>query len=433
MRSIVPSTGAQALSRGSFLAAAGAAGAAASLPLPSPAMEMPTNARLKELLEIDPKHAGKGLTLDCGVVFPLTGFGAMYGTHMMELPRAVASQIKQLGGPTFNLVPKDNHSGDPDAGVTAARELGAAHVGMELTSYAADLGAMTPGIKRYKIFSLDGSGGTALFAEHKPYFWGTIAKTPNDAFPGLAKYLAAKMPDVKKIGSCGWDLGPLTDTTLEDAKKIWTKYGMTLVADERTAVSETDYSPNIQKLKAADPDIIFCAMYTEDPGYFVKQYRLAGGTKPVVMFAHTQAAQEVAGAAYDGVIFAFDYFDWQHPSNPWCNFYVTMFNKFAPKGFIPDAYGANTYEDFFILWECVRRVIKKGGNPKDGAQLDAALREKPIFKSLYGGSANELGTLEFDLDTHSVKRRPLRVMQWSGGKMKTLAYFNIGGNDFRLA
>ena len=396
-------------------------------------MPVPTNAQLKQLLEIEPKYAGKGLTLDCGVVFPLTGFGAMYGTHMMELPRAVVAQIKQMGGPTINLVPKDNHSGDPDAGVVAARELGAAHVGMELTSYAADLGAMTPGIARYKIFSLDGSGGTALFAEHKPYFWGTIAKTPNDAFSGLLKYLSLKMPQVKKVASCGWDLGPLTDSTLEQAKGLMAKYGMQLVADERTAVSETDYSPNIQKIKAANADIVFCVMYTEDPGYFIKQYRLAGGNKPVVLFAHTQAAQEVAKEAYDGLYFAFDYFDWERPANPWTQFYVSMFNKYAPKGFVPDAYGANTYEDFFILWECVRRVIKKGGNPKDGAQLDAALREKPVFKSLYGGSATELGTLEFDLDTHSVKRRPMRILQWNSGRMNTLAYFNIGGVDFRFA
>ncbi len=422
------------LSRSSFIAgvSAAAAASAAGVPMPASALSgVPTLPQLKKLLAIDDKHSGKGMTFDCGLVFPLTGFGAIYGSHMMDLPHLAIRHIQQLGGPTFNLIVKDNKSGDPDAGVEAARELGAAHVGMELASYSADLGSMIPGIKKFKIFSLDGTGGTEL-AVDKPYFWGSIAKTPSDAIPGLALFLQKKMPNVKRAAFCGWDLGPLTNAILDDAKPYLTKAGITLVADERSAISETDYSTNIAKIKQANPDVVFIAMYTEDPGYFMKQYALSGINKPVFTFADTLAARQVAGSAYNNLYFAFDYFDGVHPTNPWAKFYVNEMARVEP-GFTPDFYSANTYEDFFTLWDCIRRVIKKGGNPRDGVQLDAALQENPVFYSLYGGDANKVGTVEFDLKDHSVVRRPMRILQFRDGTMNTLAYFNIGGKDFRLA
>ena len=210
-------------SRSSFLAGIGAAAAVAAVGVPNPAAAaggVPSLKELQSLLGIDAKHAGKGLTIDCGMVFPLTGFGAIYGSHMMDLPHLAIKHIQQLGGPTINLKVLDNKSGDPDAGVEAVRELGEAHVGMELASYSGDLGAMVPGIRKYKILSLDGTGGTEL-AVDKPYFWGTIAKTPSDAFPGLALYLQKKMPNVKKAAFCGWDLGPLTNVVVGRCKKVF--------------------------------------------------------------------------------------------------------------------------------------------------------------------------------------------------------------------
>jgi hypothetical protein len=77
-------------------------------------------------------------------------------------------------------------------------------------------------------------------------------------------------------------------------------------------------------------------------------------------------------------------------------------------------------------------VLKKRGDPQDGAQLDAALRDDPNFPSVYGGDANTVGTISFDLQTHSVKHRPMTVAQFKDGKVTPLAHFDIGGADFKL-
>jgi branched-chain amino acid transport system substrate-binding protein len=420
------------LARRTFLAGAAAAATLATSGPARAANAMPSLSDLRTLLGIDPKYAGKGMTIDCGLVYALTGAGAIFGSKLMDLPHLAVKHIEALGGPTFNLVVKNNKSGDPDAGVEATRELAADRVGMELTSYAADLGAQIPGIKKSKIFSLDGSGGTANFATGKPYFWGTIARTPTDAIPGIVLYLQKKMPEVKKVAFCTWDLGPLTDVGANEIAAQFTDVDIEIVADERAAISATDFSTNIQKIKEAEPDLVFIVMYAEDPGYFMKQYALSGINKPVFAFTDTLAARQIAGPAYDGMYFAFDYFDADHPQNPWARFYVDEFEKIEP-GYKPDYYSANAYEDFFTLWDCIRRVLKKGGNPHDGAQLDAAFRADPTFKSLYGGNDTTVGIGRLSLTSHSLSRRPMRILQFGNDTLKTLAYFDIGGKNFRLA
>jgi hypothetical protein len=77
-------------------------------------------------------------------------------------------------------------------------------------------------------------------------------------------------------------------------------------------------------------------------------------------------------------------------------------------------------------------VIAKGGNPHDGAQLDAALRAKPSFPSLYGGDEGTVGALTFELETHSVKKRPMTIAQFKDAKITPLAHFDIGGENFKL-
>ncbi len=59
---------------------------------------------------------------------------------------------------------------------------------------------MLAGTKQFKIFTLDGGGGTSNFGQGKDYFWGTRAITPNDALPGLFMYIKQKYPDLKTVG-----------------------------------------------------------------------------------------------------------------------------------------------------------------------------------------------------------------------------------------
>ena len=264
------------LTRKEMLAGMGSAAAMAGL---SGSAQAATLAQIAEMIGVDPKHSGKGMTFDLGMSAPVTGPAAIFGSHITDVPNLALKHIAAMGGPKFNLILKDNKSGDPQAGVQSVRELGFAHVPMMLTSEVADLAAELTGIKQYKIFSL-GSGGTSLFGQHKPYFWGTIAITPNDAIPGVVKYMQKTMPNAKKISFCGWDLGGLSDVVEDDAQKYFQGTGMVLGANERSKMGATDYSANIQKIKESNPDIVWAIVYAEDVGCFMKQYATSGIGKP---------------------------------------------------------------------------------------------------------------------------------------------------------
>ena len=419
------------ISRGDLLRGIGSAAAVAGgVPLLGAAGSSDI-ASIAKLLNVDTKHTGKGMTFDLGAVFPVTGGGNIYGSRFADVPKLAFKHIEAMGGPKFNLIVKDNKSGDPQAGVQAVRELGFAKVPMMLSSYVADLGAMLSGIKQYKIFSLDGTGGTSLFAKERPYFFGTIAVTPNDALSGMVKYIALKMPQVKRVASVGWDLGGLSDMVQDEAKTHFATSNLLLATDERTKIGTTDYSVSIQKIKASQADLILLAVYAEDVGYFMKQYATSGINKPVITYSNTAASRQIAGKAYDGLYFAFDYFDASKPSNPWAKFFVSEYNKNIGGG-TPENYGANTYEDVFTIWTCIQRVLAKGGNPKDGAQLEAALLSNPNVPSLYGGTASTLGVMSFDKTSHSVKHRPMSMSQYKNGKTTVLATYDIDGSNFKL-
>ncbi len=390
-------------------------------------------ADITKFVTIDTAHSGKGMTLDVGGVLAFTGAGAFFGRTMSAGMKLAQQHIVALGGPDFNLIFKDHKSGDPQAGVTAARELGLAHVPMMLASYGDDILAMAPLQAQYKIMTLDGGGGTGIAGQGKPLFWGARAITPDDTYAGVMKWMQAKMPNAKNVVSIAWDAGAALNATGQaDLKKHAETIGAHVGKFILSPIDATDYSTGIEQLKAANPDIVFAGLYGNDLGYFMKQYKVSGINKPVMGFEYTQPAADIAGSAYNGLYLAFDYFNGNTPDNGWSAIFIEEFKK-ANGGTVPDYYAANYYEDMFILWSLVQRTLAAGGDPKDGAALNSAMVSNPSFPSVYGGNATTAGTIAFSPTTHSVSERPMTLIQYENGNKNPQAYFDIDGVGFRLA
>ncbi len=380
---------------------------------------------------VDPKFSGKGMTYDLGLVLAFTGPGSFFGRTMSAGAKLAAKHIEVLGGPKFNFIEKDHKSGDPQAGVQAVKELGLAKVPAKLASYVDDLGAMTPGTTQFKMFTFDGGGGTSTFGQGKPFFWGTRAITPNDTWPGAIKFVKEEFKDVQKVSSVNWDLGPLNQINIDDLKKRLTEGGLKMGRYELAAIGATDYSAQIQKIKSDKPDVVFLGIFGNDIGVFMKQYVTSGINKPVVAPEFIESSAEVAGAAYEGLYLSFDYFNADKPDNGWSQIFVDDFQN--ANGNMPDYYAANYYEDTFGMWNVLQRVLKKGGDVKDGSQLDAAWQEKPELPSVYGGDASTAGQKALSLETHSVTKRPLTMSIFKSGKVVPLAYYDLEARDYRRA
>ena len=392
--------------------------------------------QIATLLQIDPSGKnGKGTDFQLGVVLALTGNASFYGKTMSRGTDLAIKHIAAAGGPNIKAVYKDHKSGDPKAGTTAVNELGAAKVPAKLASYVDDLGAMFAGTKQFKMFTLDGGGGTSIFGQGIPYFWGTRAITPDDPIPGLLTYTKTALPNAKTIGLTGWDIGePNTTTVVNDviAKIKAAGYEYNGLR-ELFPPNSTDYAATLTKIKANEPDILFGSMYGQDPGFFMDQAQTAGLKATLYGFEFTPDGVSASKGAYDsaGWTFAYDYFDSNNPTSPWAKIFVDEFKK--AYGEDPDFYAANFYENTFVMWDVIRRVLAKGGDINDGAQLDAALQENLTVPSVYGGDSSTVGSYTLDPKTHSVIKRPMGVFTYKDKKVTPLAYFGIGGEGYKTA
>lgn len=393
-------------------------------------------ARLAEILEIDAENAGSGVTWQMGAVLALTGPGSFYGKTMSNGINLATKHIAAAGGPTIEVTTLDHKSGDAQAGVDAMRDLIAKGVPAKLASYVDNLGSMLPQTAQSKMFTLDGGGGTSIFGQGQPYFYGTRAITPNDALPGVLKYLKETSPEATKLGYITWDLGEPVNTQIKDdllAKAEAEGFEFNGLY-EVYPVGASDYSTLIPKIKANLPDVLIAYGSGQDPGHFASQWYTSGGDLcPFIGFELTPDGVNAAKGAYDeyGFTFSADYFDENVGVNPLAQLFLEEFR--AEYGEDPDFYAANFYENTLAMWDVIRRVLAKGGDINSGEELDAAFQEDLSAASVYGGDASTVGRYEIDPVTHSVIRRPMGVFQQKDGVVTPLAYFNINGDDFRMA
>ncbi len=393
-------------------------------------------AKLAEILGIDPATSGGGTSWKLGSVLALTGPGSYYGKTMSNGIDLAVKHIKAAGGPDIEVITLDHKSGDAQAGIDAMRDLIAKGVPAKLASYVDDLGAMLPQTEQAKMFTLDGGGGTSIFGQAKPFFYGTRAITPNDALPGALTYLKTAMPGKTKLGYIMWDLGEPVNTQIREdllAKAEAAGFEFNGLY-EVYPVGASDYSTLIPKIKANMPDILIAYGSGQDPGHFSSQWYTSGGDLcPFLGFELTPDGVNAAKGAYDeyGFMFAADYFDENVGVNPLAQLFIAEFQ--AEYGSMPDFYAANFYENTLAMWDVVRRVLKKGGDINSGEELDAAFQEDLTAASVYGGDATTVGKYEIDPTSHTVIRRPMGIFQQKDGKVTPLAYYDINGEDYREA
>jgi ABC-type branched-subunit amino acid transport system substrate-binding protein len=387
-------------------------------------------------LGVEAASAGKGKTIQLGAVLALTGTGSFYGKTMSRGLDLAAKHIAELGGPTFKYTYVDHKSGDAAAGVQAMTEIVGKGIQAKFASYVDDLGAMLKQTAENKVFTLDGGGGTSIFGQAQPYFWGTRAITPNDPMPGLFKWTKETYPDAKTVGLLGWDIGEPNNSIIKPDILAKIKAGGYEHNGlyELVPVGNQDFSQVLPKIKANEPDILLVSIYGQDPGSFTNQAATAGLKAVRIGFEFTPDGVNASKGTYDsdGWTFAYDYFDAKNPKSLLAKKFVEDFNKDNKDN--PDFYAANFYENSFVMWELMRRIWKTDPNAEiTGDALEKALESNLTVVSVYGGDDSTLGSYTLDPKTHSVIKREMGVFEYKGGNVTPKAFFGIGGADYKTA
>jgi branched-chain amino acid transport system substrate-binding protein len=392
-------------------------------------------AELAELLGVDEANAAEGEVFRLGAVLALSGPGSFYGKTMSRGTDLAIKHIKAAGGPDIQVEYWDHKSGDAAAGKQAMTEIVSKGIGAKLASYVDDLGAMLEDTAKNKVFTLDGGGGTSIFGQGVPYFWGTRAITPNDTLPGLLRWFKETYPDKKTVGLTGWDIGEPGNTVIrEDLLAKIDAAGLEFNGlYELTPVGSQDYAAVLPKIKSNEPDLLLVGLYGQDPGSFLNQATTAGLESVPVGFEFTPDGINASKGSYDSVgwTFAYDYFDPENPVSPLAKLFVREFE--VEYGEKPDFYAANFYENTLVLWELIRRVKAEGGDINSGEALNAALESDLTVVSVYGGDEDTVGSYTLDPETHSVLKREMGVFEYKGGEVTAKVFFGIGGEGYRKA
>jgi branched-chain amino acid transport system substrate-binding protein len=362
-------------------------------------------------------EGGEGVSIQGGMNLAMTGQGAFFGDVMSKGALLAAEQIGAAGGPAITITINDHQSGETPPSVNGVRKLISQNkISFLQTSYGAPSEALIPILQQNKVLTFNGGGASPkqLFQD---YLWMTRMVFAYDPTPGALNWLAENHPEAKRLATIG-TLENGVEALEQLAPKIWPEYsdGGEIVAKEIHDVGLTDFSQVIARVKSSTPDAIFTVSFGNDLGYMVKQFREAAVDIPIVGIEFTQDAQTIAGELYDTFVFATDYYDTTNP-NPWNVEFVKAHQEKYDKD--PEYYGANYYEQVFMIWDLMRRVLAEGGDPLSGEALQQAMIQNPVFKSVYGGDAETVGEMSFDPEAHTVSK-PMGVFAVKGGKPELL-------------
>jgi ABC-type branched-subunit amino acid transport system substrate-binding protein len=357
-------------------------------------------------------EGGEGVTIQGGMNLAMTGQGAFFGDVMSKGALLAAEQVAAAGGPTINITINDHQSGEVPPSVNGVRKLiSQDKISFLQTSYGAPSEALIPVLQQNKILTFNGGGASPkqLFAD---YLWMTRMVFAYDPTPGALTWLAENHPEAKRLATIG-TLENGVEALEQLAPQVWPEVsdGGEIVLKEIHDVGLTDFSQVIARVKSSTPDAIFTVSFGNDLGYMVKQFREAAVEVPIVGIEFTQDAQTIAGDLYDTYVFATDYYDAKNP-NPWNVEFVEGHQE--KYGEDPEYYGANYYEQVFVIWDLMRRVLAEGGDPLSGEALQQALIQNPVFKSVYGGDAETVGEMSFDTEAHTILK-PMGVFAVKGG------------------
>lgn len=190
--------------------------------------------------------------------------------------------------------------------------------------------------------------------------------------------------------------------------KTFEQLGGSIVSDENYQEGDVDFKPQLAKIKAKNPDVLFVPGYYTECGLILKQVRRDFGmTLPLVGGDGWDSASLIAEIKGDlegkGVYFGNHFSPYEQ--RPEVKEFVQKFRQ--KYGELPDAMAALGYDAARILADAIQRA-----KSTDAEKIRDALEQTKDFSGVTG---------RITIDENHNARKPLLVLQIKGGKTKVIA------------
>lgn len=189
------------------------------------------------------------------------------------------------------------------------------------------------------------------------------------------------------------------------AAKALQDLGVQVVDTETFADKDTDFSAQLTKVQAANPDIIIVASLYQEGALIMKKMRELGMMQKVIGSNgfNSPAFIASAGAAADGVIVGTPWFPNKDDQK------VKDFRKayVAKYGKEPDQFAAQAYDGMYLMYE----ALKASGSTTDREKFRTALQNIKDFVGVTG---------KFSFDEKRDPKMEVQVLEIKGGKFDAL-------------
>ncbi len=243
--------------------------------------------------------AAKNTTLTVVAFNPFTGPDASFGPEQLAGCQAAATAINAAGGVLTDKVActSVDTRGDPADAVTGAAKMlaTASHLFAVLGPSSDEADATAPLINAAKVPMFADTGEASFDHTKLQYFW---RMTPADDVLGYAMALYAKQKGYLRAAAVfGDDIG--SQASVPTLVKGYSGLGGHMVINQKIALGQTSYQPEVEQLIAAKPQVIFTEASPQANATYLAELQQLGhlipviGTEPTIQPAWLTA---VAGA-----------------------------------------------------------------------------------------------------------------------------------------
>ncbi|MCL5960538.1 MAG: ABC transporter substrate-binding protein [Chloroflexi bacterium] len=330
--------------------------------------------------------AGAPKTYKVGAIYPLTGSAAATGDFLKSGFEVGMEAINKKGGiDGVKLEPiMEDSQNDAKVAVSAFTKLANVDkVPILSIAFSAPSFAVAPLLQESKVFGLGTTVASPQIRGISPYYLLTYELADREINTAV-EYASKELKFTKWAATyLNNDLGKGQLQFLE--KKIADTPGASLLAKEAHDPGQTDFSAQIAKIKAVNPDAVYIAGgAVKETALFMKQAKEQGIKAPFLSYAGVENPDtlKIAGAAAEGMLYTTPYFN-PEDKDPVIQGFVTEY-KAKFNGKVPQEFQSALTYDHTLVMEKIIKYAKDKGWGYTAESLKKAAEEIKVFPATTG-------------------------------------------------